>query len=98
MPKGRSGYGFGDSEALTGYWGADVITNTSSAQPPTNYVWYLIQAIGADNASFSSLTGNVTNGSNAVLTPGNSMGGRFTALQLSAGSVIAYRVPTVWYQ
>lgn len=97
MPKGRSGYGFDVSEALTGYWGADVITGTSSTPVPTGYKWYLIQAIGTANATFTSLTGNVANGSSAVLPPGVSIGGKFTNLQLATGSVIAYRVPTEFY-
>jgi hypothetical protein len=84
---------FGEVEAAIGYFGADVLTGTGVQTPPTGFYWYYIQNIGSVDATFTSLTGNISGGTSIVLSSGKGFGGIITALQLSAGSVIAYRIP-----
>jgi len=50
--------------------------------------WFRVTALA--DATFTSLTGNVTGLSSTVLKAGHSLHGTFTALELASGAVVVY--------
>jgi hypothetical protein len=67
--------------------GGQVINNTS----PVTGNWTEIRVITA--AVFTTLTGNVTNVGSTSFPVGAVISGRFTAITLASGSVVAYHAP-----
>jgi len=67
--------------------GGQVINNTT----PVTGNWTEIRVITA--AVFTTLTGNVTNVGSTSFPVGAVISGRFTAITLASGSVVAYHAP-----
>jgi hypothetical protein len=67
--------------------GGQVINNTS----PVTGNWTEIRVITA--TVFTTLTGNVTNVGSTSFPVGAVISGRFTAITLASGSVVAYHAP-----
>jgi len=67
--------------------GGQVINNTT----PVTGNWTEIRVITA--TVFTTLTGNVTNVGSTSFPVGAVISGRFTAITLASGSVVAYHAP-----
>jgi hypothetical protein len=67
--------------------GGQVINNTS----PVTGNWTEIRVITA--TVFTTLTGNVTNVGSTSFPVGAVISGRFTAITLASGSIVAYHAP-----
>jgi hypothetical protein len=67
--------------------GGQVINNTS----PVTGNWTEIRVITA--TVFTTLTGNVTNVGSTSFPVGAVLNGRFTAITLASGSIVAYHAP-----
>jgi hypothetical protein len=67
--------------------GGQVINNTT----PVTGNWTEIRVITA--TVFTTLTGNVTNVGSTSFPVGAVLSGRFTAITLASGSIVAYHAP-----
>jgi hypothetical protein len=72
-------------------FGSIRITGTALTPCRSGSCWNTIVAL--TDATFTSLTGDLTNPSGMVLLAGMELRGCFTALQLTSGEVIAYYEP-----
>jgi len=70
-----------------GYAGGTYFSDTSNHTGN----WSVIEAVG--DTTFTTLTGNLTNGASISLADGRRLYGQFTVVRLSAGAVIAYNDP-----
>ncbi|UBF29868.1 hypothetical protein K9N68_37290 (plasmid) [Kovacikia minuta CCNUW1] len=80
-------------EASTGFFGVDVLTGTSPQTPPAGFTWYYLYNAGSTDVTFSSITGKIVGAASLTLTSKAGIGCISTGLTLSAGTLVAYRVP-----
>jgi hypothetical protein len=73
---------------LDGCLGGVIISNTTA----TKGSWSAIQVIS--DAVFTLLTGNVTGYASVTIPAGTVLFGRFSAITLASGTVLAYTRPT----
>ena len=78
-------------ECARANFGSIRITSTSATSCKSPYVWNTIVAL--TDATITSLTGNIENIDGVTLLAGMELRGCFSAIQLSAGEVLAYYEP-----
>jgi hypothetical protein len=73
---------------MLGADGSKRITTTDATTPDVGKVFIAIQV--SEDAVFTTLTGNMANSAGLTLLAGTIVYGRFTAITLASGKVIAY--------